>query len=112
MEEWFEILKTRNPRSDRPSGDKRIRSNLWNFFARKKLAKYLISISVDRMMKKIRIITKPGVAGLIIGRRGENIKEYQQWNQQSWSICVEEKGSRTAPTCSEPSKRRLAETYY
>tara|TARA_B100000287_G_scaffold433429_1_gene495137 strand:+ start:1499 stop:1837 length:339 start_codon:yes stop_codon:yes gene_type:complete len=112
MEEWFEILKTRNPRSDRPSGDKRIRSNIWNFFARKKLAKYLISVNVDRMMKKIRIITKPGVAGLIIGRRGENIKEYQQWNQQSWSICVEEKGSRTAPTCSEPSKRRLAETYY
>jgi len=112
MEEWFELLKTRNPRSDRPSGDKRIRSNIWNFFTRKKMAKHLISISVDRMMKKIRILTKPGAAGLIIGRRGENIKEYQKWNQKSWSICVEEKGSRTAPACSKPAKgRRQAETY-
>ena len=106
MEEWFELLKRRNPMTDRPSGDKRIRQNIWKFFTRKKLAKHLASVQVDRMMKQIRIITKPGVAGLIIGRRGENIKEYQQWNQSSWNICVEEKGSKSVPACSKPNTRR------
>ena len=89
MDEWFDIVKLRAHRGkDTRRGDKIIRTQVWKMLTRMGLENIVSDVNVMRRTKEVVLTTDRNDMGLVIGRRGANLKNIER-RLKNWSVKAE-----------------------